>query len=207
MFGPEQFEQLYNMLDADMVDVDCGIRCGKFCCVGDGQSDNAFKYFLPGEAEYLVGHGFHNYAVLEDFGFLIHYHAIKADSCACQQLRQHRPFCCRAFPFRPVINEQEGRVIDLVKASEQRFPLCWIAAPLADWRTRAIAAWNFILSDLTNLQFYARYYLCLKKSETSTASYYQALQEDERFRDTVAALETMPRAELWRLNKSFFEYI
>jgi hypothetical protein len=207
MFGPEQFQQLYQMLDPDMVDSDCGIRCGKFCCIGDGQTDNAFKYLLPGEAEYLVGHNYHHHAVLEDFGFLIHYHSIEPGVCACQNVRNYRPFCCRMFPFRPLIDQSRTTVVDLTKTRNELFSPCWVEQPLSPWRARAIDAWNFLFTDRIYLQFYARYYLCLKKSETSSASFARAMAEDEDFRLSIIGLDSLSVEQLWRLCAMFFAYV
>jgi hypothetical protein len=208
MFGARQFEHLYAMLAAEMVASDCGISdCGKFCCVGDGQVDNAFKYLLPGEAEYLVTHGFHNYAVLEDFGFLIHYRANRAQHCACEKMRGQRPFCCRVFPFRPVIDVAAGRVVDLVKAQNKSFTPCWISEPLANWRVAAISAWNYVLTDRSNRQFYAQYFYCLKKSETAQISFFQALEEDELFGRRIHDLNLISDAQLWQLCQQFFTYV
>src|SRR5262245_19076971 len=142
MFGYAQFEKLYRMLDLDMIDCDCGIRCGKYCCGNDGQTDVAFKYLLPGEAEYRVSHGYHEYAVLEDFGFLIHFYSIESGVCACQNIRQHRPFCCRMFPYRPLIDEQRCTAVDMVKTKNERFAPCCVEQPLPALRDCAVEAWN-----------------------------------------------------------------
>jgi hypothetical protein len=207
MFSDNEFAALYRMLNVAMVDLDCGIQCGKFCCVGNGQTENAFKYLLPGEAEFLVGHGFHKHAILEDFGFLIHYRAERLDQCVCEKIRNYRPICCRMFPFRPVIDVERGVVVDLMKVQSARFSPCWLESPRQPWREQAIAAWNFLFSDRDNLQFYARYYLCLKKSETSSASFQQALNEDEQFRAEINALEKVAIKQLWHYCREFFSYI
>jgi hypothetical protein len=207
MFDSVRFERLYNMLDLDMVDGDCGIRCGKFCCVGNGDSDNAFKYLLPGEAEYLVLHGFHHHAVLEDFGFLIHYRSESPDLCVCEKIRAFRPFCCRMFPFRPVVDASSETVTCLVKTENERFSPCWVEQPSPSWRARAIAAWNFLFSDPDNLRFYAQYYLCLKKSEESSASFAQAMEEDRSFQEEINSLYKLSSRNLWELCSKFFSSI
>jgi len=207
MFGDSQFEQLYKTLDAGMVDCDCGIRCGKFCCVGNDETEDPFKYLLPGEAEFLVLHNFHEHAILEDFGFVIRYRTQKPGACTCENIREYRPFCCRIFPFRPVIDEEKEIVTDLVKAKGERFSPCWIEEPLADWRKRAIEAWNFLLSDRSNLIFYAQFYLCLKKSETTSASFARALAEDEDFHRSIVGLDSLSNRDLLQHCRCFFDYV
>ncbi|MBL8149652.1 MAG: hypothetical protein JNN15_06965 [Blastocatellia bacterium] len=207
MFIDKEFRQLYQLLDYGMVDVDCGIKCGRFCCVGDRDSEPAFKYLLPGEVEHLVMCGFHEHAVLEDFGFLIHYRAIKTGSCACENIREHRPFCCRVFPFRPEIDISAQRVVGLWKTESKRFLPCWIDKPSEDWKQRAIRAWNMLFSDRTYLEFYARYYLCLKESEKTDLSFVELIEKDEGFREKMLSLQTLPIEHLWSMCKSFFAYI
>ena len=121
-------------------------------------------------------------------------------------MRNLRPFCCRIFPFRPVIDSTSGIVVDLQKTQNKHFSPCWIVEPLGAWKKRAIDAWNFVLSDRNNLQFYARFYLCIKKSETSSATYQQALIEDDQFRNTIFSLDSMEEGPLRQLCAKFFSY-
>src|SRR5262249_43140612 len=146
------------------------------------------------------------HAVLEDFGFLIHYHSFSHRECACAAVRNFRPFCCRIFPYRPVIDESVSRVVDLVKVGNEKFSPCWIESPLSQWRSRAIEAWNYVLADRVNRQFYAQYYYCLKQSECSDASFFQALEEDEIFHKKITSLTDLPDAQLWQLCQQFFTY-
>jgi hypothetical protein len=209
MFSSREFELLYKILDLDMVDTDCGVRCNKFCCIDDGinDEDRAFKYLLPGEAEFLVSHGFHNHALLEDFGFLIHYRSIRPGVCACERIRTHRPFCCRMCPFRPVIDLSKNAVVDVVKTKNPIFAPCWIEQSLSEWRLRAVEAWNYIFSDRDYLEFYAKYYLCLKKSEDSNLSFAQAMREDEAFSNQIRSLPFKSFQELFSLCRDFFDKV
>jgi hypothetical protein len=208
MFTAANFEELYQMLNLDMVTVDCGIKCNKFCCISqDGKTDNTFRYLLPGEAEYVVTQGFHQYADLEDYIYAIRYAGKDITVCSCENIRNYRPFCCRVFPFRPVIDEQDCKVIDIVKASNSYFAPCWITEVLPEWKKVAILAWDYVLSDKDNLVFYATYYYCLRKSEGFSGSYLQAMTEDEEFREKVFALPTLSNRLLWKLSSELFKYI
>lgn len=208
MFTDSDFEKLYSLLNLDMVSVDCGVKCNKFCCISqDGKTDNTFRYLLPGEAEYVVTKGFHNYSDLEDYGYAIRYIGKDPNVCGCQNTRNYRPFCCRVFPFRPVIDEQNCKVVDIVKASNVYFVPCWITEPLPNWKLAAIEAWDYVLSDKDNLVFYSTYYYCLRKSENFSGSYIQAMTEDEEFREKVFALPELPQRVLWKLSSELFKYI
>lgn len=208
MFTSANFKELYQMLSLDMVTVDCGIKCNKFCCISqDGKTDNTFRYLLPGEAEYVVSGGFHEYSDLEDFGYIIRYLGKNPSVCGCEKLRNYRPFCCRVFPFRPLIDELNFQVIDIVKASNSYFAPCWITEVQPEWKKAAISAWNYVLSDKDNLVFYATYYYCLRKSESFSGSYAQAMTEDKEFREKVFALPTLSNQLLWKLNSELFKYI
>src|SRR6185369_3208586 len=113
MFNNDQFNSLYNLLDGDMIEVDCGVKCEKYCC----RAADAVKYFLPGEAEFFSLQNF----LLVDHYLFTGYRAANGSECACT--RQLRPFCCRIFPFRPVIDPERRLVTDLQKARGAGFDL------------------------------------------------------------------------------------
>lgn len=208
MFSDLKFKALYRKLSLPMLDLDCGIDCGKFCCSNkDGENDNAFRYLLPGEEKYLVANSFHHYAKLENFGFVIRFTGKEINKCSCEKLRDYRPFCCRMFPFRPVIDLALSKVTDLVKVSNSHFSVCWVKEPLDSWKKQAIDAWNYVLSDEDNLKFYARYYLCLLQSEHFSGSYMEALKQDKTFKEQVEELENLSKKDLWDMTNKFFQYI
>ncbi len=163
MFGPDDFRAIYAQLSGDMVDLDCGVRCGKFCC----DPTNTTKYLLPGEQQFIQDRGGGSVLAFVDHMYFQTY-AAHADSeglkqgCACTQMRGERPFCCRVFPFRPTI---EGlAVVAVQKAKGAHFAPCWIEAPLAQWAQDATQAWATVLADRDNLQFYAQLALLFEMS-------------------------------------------
>lgn len=149
------FDALYAQLSGDMVDVDCGVRCGKFCC----NPDNTTKYLLPGEQAFLQARGARDVLAFEDHFYFDGFGPLPGSSgaaagCACTTMRGLRPFCCRVFPFRPTI--QDGAVVAVQKAKGAQFAPCWIEQPLAPWARAATAAWGTVLADRDNLVFYAK---------------------------------------------------
>lgn len=206
MFSFDDFNKLYQILSLDMVDSDCGIKCGKFCCVGDGDTDYAFKYFLPGEELFSIHNGFHKSATLEDFGFVINYHSPLPNTCPCSNSRNYRPFCCRMFPFRPLINADECQVTDIYKTKNNKFSICWIENSLPEWKKCAIKAWNYVFEDKDNLVFYARYYFFLKKTEIPGVTFNSAMADIE-FNEKILSLPKLGKKQLWQLCKQFFDYV
>lgn len=194
MFTRAQFLDLYNLLSLDFLDEDCGAPCGKFCCVGDGSSDNAFKYLLPNEIELLVSFGLHNYAIFEDYGFVINYRSPLPNTCLCAELRDTRPFCCRIFPFRPLI--LGGRVVDISKTTNPAFTPCWITSVKEQWRERAIEAWRMVLSDVDNLLFFCRLFYCLEFAKTSDMSFAEAMSVDAQFKIGFESFASMSSEQL-----------
>lgn len=91
MFTVAQFVQLYELLNRDMVDEDCGIRCQQYCCRVPG----TVKYFLPGEEEAFISQP--NNMEIVDYYFYKGYRSRVSGCCSCT--RDQRPFCCRIFPF------------------------------------------------------------------------------------------------------------
>lgn len=193
MFSGSEFLSLYRLLSLDFLDEDCGVGCGKFCCVGDGSRDNAFKYLLPNEIELLVSAGFHNYAVFEDYGFVINYRSPLPDTCPCQALRDVRPFCCRVFPFRPLI--LGSQVIDIVKTANDAFAPCWITSVKEVWRQRAIEAWRRVLDDKDHLLFFCRLFYCLEFAKNSSLSFNEAMKL-QKFKADFEAFSFMPKGNL-----------
>lgn len=202
MFRTKDFAALYELLSADFLNEDCGLRCGKFCCVGDGQQDNAFKYLLPNEIHVFVANGLHHEAVLEDYGFVIHFRSTQPNTCVCQNKRAARPFCCRIFPFRPVI--QNGMVVSLAKTTNPHFAPCWIETPLSQWYQRAVRAWQFVLNDIDNLIFFCRLFYCLEYSKFNDCSFSEAMQ-DRAFSSKYESFSRRSRIELLTYSKIFFE--
>jgi hypothetical protein len=150
MFGAAEFVKLYDILSGYMIDVDCGERCGKYCC-GHGYMA---KYLLPGEKAHLVEQGIESTVIFVESAHITGYRGRHDPSCACDTIRDIRPFCCRMFPFRPVIDN--AQVVGLVKATGDRLAPCWIEKPLPPWEQAAIEAWRYVLSDRANLEFFAK---------------------------------------------------
>ena len=192
MFGGAEFTRLYDLLSGDMSDVDCGERCGKYCC-GHGYMA---KYLLPGEREFLVEHGVEETVVFIESRYITGYRGRHDPSCACGTIREVRPFCCRMFPFRPRI---EGtRVVGLLKATGDRLQPCWIERPLPPWERAATDAWSFVFDDRANLEFYARLALLFEMSTT------EAADPDRSPLALLASLGERPEAELWGECARFF---
>lgn len=153
MLRADQFREIYALLDADQtVDdngacVDCGVRCGKHCCKPD-----ITKYMLPGERSFLeselrarVDAGDESWRFSTN-GFFDTYVGVDHDApCACQKMRDLRPFNCRVFPYGAKIVDK--RVIDLVKGKQAYLEPCWIEVPGPTWRAGALKAWQIVIDD------------------------------------------------------------
>lgn len=208
MFTNSDFDNLYKMLDLAMVTEDCGVKCGKFCCVSqDGKVDKTFRYLLPAEVDFLVANNFHHYNDLEDFIFVIRYVSKDPNSCGCEKVRDYRPFCCRMFPFRPIIDENLCQVTAITKVSDSYFTPCWITEVLPEWQQAAIKAWNYVLSDRDNLIFYTQCYFSLKKGESFSGSFLEAMTVDEEFREQIFNIPNLSNTILWENTNKFFQYI
>jgi hypothetical protein len=196
MFLFSQFEQLYQLLDGEMVTGDCGLRCQQYCCRAAG----AIKYLLPGEAEYFIVNAPDNLEIV-DQALFNGYRSRVADLCACT--RALRPFCCRIFPFRPLIDPMAQSVVALQRATGAGFDQhCWVREPLPQWRDQAIQAWQLVLDDDDNRNFYARYalYLLLAR-EHFTVSFSSLLGQ---VNDRLAELDLV---NLWRTAALLFELL
>ena len=133
--------------------VDCGERCDKFCC----RPGNTTKYLLPGEREFLES------AMRErgdpPFAFKSLYWFESLDepptrACACEPLRELRPFNCRVFPYSPRL---EGRrVVGLKKSRLKYLEPCWIEEPAPAWQAGAVQAWQRVLDDTDSRLLFCR---------------------------------------------------
>lgn len=133
--------------------VDCGVRCDKFCC----RPGNTTKYLLPGERAFLEA------AMRErgdpPFAFknLYYFESIEEPdtrACACEPLRDLRPFNCRVFPYSPRL---EGKsVVGLKKSRLKYLEPCWIEEPAPAWRDGAVQAWQRVLDDIDSRLLFGR---------------------------------------------------
>jgi hypothetical protein len=192
------FAALYTLLSGDMVSVDCGIRCGKFCC----DPDNTTKYLLPGEEDHLRAAGVGGTIRFVDHFYFQGYRATPGGAgeqagCACTTMRGHRPFCCRVFPFRPRL--QDGVVVGVQKAKGEQFAPCWIEEPLTEWAAAATRAWATVLADRDNLLFYARLALLWEMARAQDAAGGPATLA------RIAALHELPERRLLDDAKRFFD--
>jgi hypothetical protein len=196
MFTYAQFESLYSLLNLDIVAEDCGIKCDQYCC----KTPNTVKYLLPGEEDYFTINHLNNLKVVEYYLFT-GYQAKDQMNCSCT--RALRPFCCRIFPFRPIIDLNYFQVIGLKKATSPGFDrYCWISNPLPEWQQAAIKAWQKVLDDQDNLWFYARYAVFLKKARTS-----QGVATSSLLYQSIEELNKMTVFEQWQMASSFFDLI
>lgn len=200
MFTLEQFAVLYDLLSTDMVVGDCGIKCGQYCC----QTDNTVKYFLPNEDEYFLNKPLVDFELVDYYLFTSYRSKNKLKNllgCVCT--RELRPFCCRIFPFRPIIDQNILQVTGLKKATGYGFDqYCWISEPLADWQIAAIKAWQMVLDDPDNLKFYAQHAVFLSKAKrsfaVSTSSLLYQIREE---------LVEMSVNDLWKCAALFFDQL
>lgn len=133
--------------------VDCGQRCDKFCC----RPANTTKYLLPGEREFLEegmrARGDPPFA----FKNLYYFESIEEPptrACACEPLRELRPFNCRVFPYSPSL---EGRMVAGLKKSKLKYlEPCWIEEPAPAWRDGAVQAWQRVLDDVDSRLLFCR---------------------------------------------------
>lgn len=144
MLSEEQLLRVYELLDGEVVEGDCGEKCGAFCCTGA-----AVKYLLPGEEKYFRRRHPDVSVVQKPW-----YPHVFQSECCC--VREHRMFTCRAFPFRPLISRSTGDVVDMVKTDNEVFEPCWIKEPLPEWRERSIEAWRIVLADRDCRMLYGR---------------------------------------------------
>jgi hypothetical protein len=154
-----QFDQIHALLehgqtlDATGQPVDCGVRCGKFCC-----SPATTKYLLPGEGAYLerkmAQSGAHAFRIESLFFFDTFQSTVGRTDCICDEARVLRPFNCRAFPYAPTLDGDQ--VVGLHRNKLQYLESCWIERPGFDWARGAMRAWQIVLSDPDSRQLFAK---------------------------------------------------
>ena len=166
MLDAAAFRALYALLAGDQtIDddgraVDCGVRCGKFCC-------SPTKYLLPGERAFLQsaldertddatpaspsGRGFTPLS-LDFFDSIAD---VPGQACACENARDLRPFNCRMFPYSPRVDDR-GVVVGLKKGALKLFEPCWITTPAPAWEKDAVRAWQMVLDDADNVAHFAK---------------------------------------------------
>ncbi len=77
---------------------DCGRLCGKACCRGEGEI-----WLLPDEQDLFYGkEGFEIKSLNGEYN-------LKCTS-PCDEDRSVRPFCCRIFPFFPIVSKKNERL-------------------------------------------------------------------------------------------------
>lgn len=184
----DEFQKVYDLLDHGMADGDCGVPCSAFCCTGA-----AVKYLLPGEEE-LFGPRHPGVPLLAKPWYV----QVLQSECCC--VRQHRMFACRAFPFRPVIDGATGSIRDLVKVKNEAFKPCWIEEPLADWKARAIQAWEIVLGDEENRALYGRVQYLSDLLDEMGAAFFEIPPEelDDWFSTRVNEMTADDRAHLYK---------
>lgn len=197
MLSPAAFLKLYQLLDVDMVEADCGDPCSRLCCNGPPR---LFKFLLPGEDEFLARRGFFQHARLEDLGYVLHYYDPQGAPCVCAPMRSSRPFTCRMFPFRPTFDPAYTAVAGIRKVEAARFAACWIGPPRAEWRANAVAAWQLVLADEETRAFFARLSVCREVAEHSGGlSFADLLSTDGAFRRRLREVPRLPPHEQLRL--------
>lgn len=200
MLSSDQLREVYALLDADQtVDddgqcVDCGVRCDKHCCKPD-----ITKYLLPGERAFLEHElvGRNEAFRLGSLGFFDTVIADPSRPCACDGLRDLRPFNCRVFPYGARVVDK--KVVDLVKGKQAYLEPCWIETPGPKWREGAIQAWQLVLDDPDCRKLFAKL--------TTLWEWNRALERGEEPGPVLLALTTLERAdddELWALATRFF---
>lgn len=202
MFAPADFRRLYSLLSGDQtVDehgcaVDCGVRCDKHCC----RPGHTTKYLLPGEhaflEEALAERGDPPFA-FKSLGYFDTIVEPPERACACEPLRELRPFNCRIFPYGPNVVGQ--RVEGLRKGRMSYLEPCWIEKPAPQWEEAAIEAWQLVLDDPDNRDLFAR--LC------TLWEWNQALERGEEPGPVLLALAGLDAAdddERWARVGRFF---
>lgn len=213
MFTEQQFTTLYQMLDLPffnlVANIDCGSTtfstCHRFCCGCNSKQPGPTKWLLPNEVFFLVENNFHTFADIQNLGYMFIYNSHQSLTCACEKIREYRPFCCRIFPFRPVLDVNTKKVTDIFRNHVHDSP-CWISFPSHLWKAKAIQAWHFVFSDLDNLRFFSRIYLILDLAKklplgTSFSDAFKIYPAEER---KILSIETLSLDELWTLSAKYF---
>ncbi len=202
MLEPHDFRAIYALLDVGQtIDaagraVDCGVRCDKFCC----RPDNTTKYLLPGERRFLedamAARGDAPLA-FKDLYFFESLDEPPDRACACEPLRELRPFNCRVFPYSPAL---EGtRVVGVKKSKLAYLAPCWIEAPAPRWRDGAVAAWQRVLDDVDCRQLFCRLGALWEWHQLSERG-----QATGHAMQAVAAIDAHDEADSWARVTRFF---
>jgi hypothetical protein len=202
MFDAAAFREVYALLGADQtvdehgVAVDCGVQCDKHCC----RPGNTTKYLLPGErgflADALAEKGDPPFA-FASLGFFDSIVEPPTRACACEPLRELRPFNCRIFPYSPRL---EGRTVAGLKKGKLAYLApCWITVPAPQWEKNAVAVWQRVLDDDDNRALFARL--------ATMWEWHKATERGEDPGHVLVALAELDRAdvdEVWARAARFF---
>lgn len=201
MLDADAFKEIYALLDQDQtVDdygraVDCGVQCGQHCC-----GPQISKYLLPGERAFLQREldasgraPFHfSYGFFDTFVGLPN-----GPSCACQNVRDLRPFNCRVFPYGAKVVDR--KVVDLVKGKQSYLAPCWIDTPGPKWKEGALRAWQLVLDDADARRLYAKL--------TTLWEWHRAVENGSNPGSVLvglASFESADEDELWARATRFF---
>ncbi len=199
----ESFRALYQLLSGDQTldqagaPLDCGVRCGQFCC---GHS-NTFKYLLPGEGAFLeeafATRGPMPWRFTRPGLFDLCEPVDVTAPCSCAPHRDLRPFNCRIFPYGPRI--AGNRVVGLGKSTQRYLEPCWIATPAPRWREAGIQAWQMVLDDRDNRLLFAMFGFFWDLSQASARG--ETMPDPQ---GALAALLRQDDATLWdRVGSAF----
>lgn len=202
MLTDAQFEQIHMLLEHGQTlddagqPVDCGVRCGKFCC-----SPATTKYLLPGEGAWLERKmqqtGAHVFRVESLFFFDTFHSTVGRTDCICDAARALRPFNCRAFPYAPSI--EGDRVVGLHRNKLGYLEPCWIERPGYAWARGAIRAWQIVLDDADTRLLFAKMAILWE--------WNQALERGEEPGPVLLALAQLDAtndAAVWGAARRFF---
>jgi hypothetical protein len=160
MLTDDQLRRIYGLIDSGQTldkggrAVDCGERCGTFCCKG-----NLAKPLLPGEKEFLERETSALRAKVFSFKsvqWLEMFEAAEGNTsnCMCASTRHVRPFACRMFPYVPTL--EGDRVISVHRNKLGYLAECWLEVPGERWALGAVEAWQMVLEDADARAMYAR---------------------------------------------------
>jgi hypothetical protein len=198
MLTDDQLRNIYRLinsgqtLDNEGQPIDCGKRCGTFCCKG-----NLSKPLLPGEKKFLERETAALPADVFSFKSLRWLEMFEAAegntaTCMCASTRYLRPFACRMFPYVPML--EGDRVVSVSRTKMNYIATCWIEVPGAAWARGAVDAWKMVLEDADARAMYARLGVMwewgrLPDQDLHREAMHNALEAmDEKNRDVTFAL-------------------